>query len=115
MEDFGTLKSGGDCQEHYHLSDRFPSRDSRLWQDSLEHVTYTAISYTITALDDVVVHTGSGAITLTLPLAKNGRRLWLTKTGAGTATLVPTGDDVVSGYSALPAQLKAISTGWVVL
>ena len=122
QDDLGTLVGGGDCLEHYHRSDRFPPRDSRLWQDSLESVVYVDSSYSITSTDDIVISTAAGGVTITLPEAVGGRRITITRIGAGIVTVTASGTDTVNGAASialnttyLPARLKAVVGGWMEL
>ena len=114
-EEFGTLIGGGDCQDHYHQSDRFPPREATHWQYSLEVIYHTAISTSIPDTADIVISTSAGPITITLPYSRNGRRLEIARTGAGAVTLVARGTEIISGSTTLPVRLKAIDGGWLSL
>ena len=65
-----------DNQEHYHAADRFPSRDSLLWMNSLERVRSITADYTVVNDDDyLIVDTTAADATITLPAPLNGRKL----------------------------------------
>ena len=120
MEDFGTLKGGSDCQEHYHNSDRFPSRDTLLWLQSIEKITRVSVNYAVVSNDDIVV--ADAAITVTLPVASGGRRYTICMTASGSTTVVPSGTDTIGGDASLTllnrnskVTVKAVSGGWVVV
>ena len=117
-EDFGSLKGGGDCQDHYHNSDRYPTRDSLLWLQSLEHVKTITADYVVDPKDDIVVINGSSLV-VTLPSAQNGRHC-IFVVSSGSATLTPYGSETINGASSYTLDskadvgyLKAVSGGWV--
>jgi len=116
--DFGSLKGGGDCAHHYHKSDRFPTRDTMLWMQSLQSVRTLSASDTAAPNDDILVVDIAG-LTVTLPPAKTGRIYVISSIGLGTATIVPAGVETVNGgasYSlgtASVVRLKAILGGWI--
>ncbi len=65
-----------DNQDHYHAADRFPSRDSLLWMNSLERVRNVSADYTVVNDDDyLIVDTTAADVTITLPSPLNGRKL----------------------------------------
>lgn len=65
-----------DNQEHFHLSDRFPTRDTLLWLHSLEKIVDVGANDIIGNDEDyVLVDTTLGNITITLPHAINGRKI----------------------------------------
>lgn len=116
--ELGTLVGGGDCQEHYHSSDRFPPRSSLLWMWSLEKVTKITDNYSVTSNDDIVVVDATGK-TVTLPVALNGRHIIISRL-SGTNTIVPSGADTIAGGASVTLdssktvwRLKAISGGWI--
>lgn len=78
-----------DNQEHYHASDRFPSRDTLLWLNSLEKIHNIATDYTVSNGDDyILVNTTSANKIVTLPNAINGRKLVVSNfIGANNVTL----------------------------
>lgn len=116
--DFGTLKGGGDCPDHFHRSDRFPTRDSLLWMQSLKSVRTISANYTATKDDDIVVVDTAG-VTLTLPPSRNGREYTVSSIGLGTATVTPDGSETINGSASYAlgttsvVRLKAVSGGWV--
>src|SRR3990167_2432058 len=102
--------------------DRFPSRDSRVWQDSLERVTTVTMAYTIDEGDDyVLVNTTAGAVTVTLPDAITLKKVTIIRTaGANNVTITPVGTDTVDGSASKtisssysPVRLKGISGGFI--
>jgi len=116
--EFGTLKGGGDCREHYHQSDRFPSRDTMLWLQSIENVRTVTVDGPLTDKDDIIVINGSG-IDLTMPPARNGR-YYKFATISVNATLYPDGSETINGDtthtvggSHKDCRLKAITGGWI--
>lgn len=83
-----------DNKEHYHASDRFPSRDTLLWLNSLEKVRNISADYTVSDEDDyLIVDTATGDVTITLPAPLNGRKLIISNfTGANDVILTSTVD-----------------------
>lgn len=100
------------------------SRDSLLYLYQLEkETTVTAATYTVRTADDVVLcDTTSNAITITLPLAINGRRLTVLRiAGGNNVTVAAAGSNTVNGaasvvvsssYSPLRLKANAARTGW---
>jgi hypothetical protein len=109
-----------DNQQHYHSSDRFPSRDTLLWLDSLENVRAVSSNYTVTASDDyLLVDTTSGDVTVTLPNAINGRKLHVVNY-AGTNDVIVTSTVDINGSasdftvaSGNIASVKDVGGEWV--
>lgn len=104
--------------------DKFPSRDSRVWQDSLEKVRSITTNYTVDSDDDyILIDTTAGIITLTLPNAISRRKLIVIKTAGGNnITISPVGTDTINGASSLtittsysPVRLKAITGGYITI
>ena len=119
-QDLDTLVGGGDCLHHYHESDRFPSRDSMVWFESLESVTTYGVNTTISENDDIVI--SSAAITLTLPPSRGGKHYIITSTTAGVTTVNPTSPDTISTLSSTSitgigsvVRLKSVTGGWVII
>ena len=117
-KDLDTLIGGGDCLHHYHNSDRFPSRDTMLWLQSLERVKTVTTNYTVTSDDDIIILNGS-TLTINLPPAKNGR-YYKFATISGSATLYPNGSETINGDPThtvggahKDCRLKAVSGGWI--
>ena len=79
--------------------DKFPSRDSRVWQDSLETTKTISTNYSVTADDDyLLVDTTSGSVTITLPSAASGRKLTVQRiAGANNVILETSGADTIDG------------------
>lgn len=62
----------------------------------------TSVSASLLETDGIVVTTGSGALTLTLPLAASvdaGKRLEVKVAGTGQVTFAPSGSDTIDGVS----------------
>ena len=120
-EDFGSLKGGGDCQDHYHNSDRYPTRDSLQWLHSLENVTNVATNTTLTYEHDIIVITT--ASTVTLPASRRGKIFVITSNVAGVSTIALNGTETISGVAASKTfsgvgsvvRLKAVTGGWVTI
>jgi hypothetical protein len=102
--------------------DKFPSRDSRVWQDSQEKGTAVVSHYTVRSDDDyVLVDTTSGAVTITLPSTISRRKLTIIRTaGANNVTISPSGTDTIDGaasktisVSYTPVRLKGFSGGYL--
>ena len=71
--------------------DQYPSRDARVWQDSLEKVRIVSSGpYTITSDDDLIVATA--AFNITLPPVANKRKVTIIKTSGTTANTVTAPD-----------------------
>lgn len=108
-----------DNQQHYHASDRFPSRDSLLWFNSLERVRNIDADYTVINDDDyLIVDTTAADVTVTLPSPLNGRKLIIANfAGANDVILTSTVDingsssDLVVGGT---VTVKDIGGEWLV-
>jgi len=99
-----------DNQEHFHMSDRFPSRDTLLWLNSLENVVRTSANRTVVSSDDyLLVDTTAGDVTITLPAARNGRKLVIANY-AGANDVIVTSTQNINGS----ASDLTISAGNVV-
>ena len=110
------LVNGGDTRLHYHLEDRVTN--AQLQQ--AERVVNVAANYSVTATDDLV--NVSTASTITLPLARNGRKIQVTQTTANNITVIPTSPDTICGstsvvYNVIWTSLdfKAITGGWIIV
>jgi hypothetical protein len=92
------------------------NRDSRVWQDSLETVREVSSDYTVTSEDDYILVDATSAVTIFLPPAVNGRKLYVCRiAGANTVTLSPNGSDTINASTSYsittsyaPVHLKAI-------
>lgn len=110
-----------DNQEHYHSSDRFPSRDTLLWLNSLERVRNVSANYTIDDTDDyVLVDTTSGDITITLPKPLNGRKLVIANFAVANDVILTSTVDINSSAADLniaagvTVTIKDIAGEWLV-
>jgi hypothetical protein len=112
-----------DNQEHYHASDRFPSRDTLLWLNSLEKVKNVNADYTVSNNDDyLIVDTSTGDVDITLPSVINGRKLYVYATGANIVNILPDGTDLINDVNGVYpltektlVTLKAYPSGWLVM
>lgn len=102
--------------------DKFPARDSRVWQDSQEKVRNISADYTVTADDDfMLVDTTSADVNITLPDAISHRKFTVIKVaGANSVIVSPVGTDTVNGAADLtisdsyyPVQFKGIEGGYI--
>lgn len=108
------LVSGGNTDLHAHDIQVTASMLRRL-QD-LETVVYVNADYIARYSDDVLLVTATSPVTITLPLARGGQRLTVTRiSGSSTVTVIPSsGDniDLASSKSitttAAPITLKAV-------
>ncbi len=107
-----------DNQDHYHAADRFPSRDSLLWMNSLERVRSIAADYTVVNDDYLIVDTTAADVTIILPSPLNGRKLVIANfAGANDVILTSTVDinnsasDLVVGGT---VTVKDIGGEWLV-
>ena len=121
LVNLGTLVGGGDCLEHYHLTDRFPPRDTTLWLQSQEIVVTVSADYTVTDAEDIIIINGSG-LTIDLPVAFGGKHIIFTVNGSNSATLTPASGETINGLSSYSlsstvrtAHLKAVSGGWILI
>lgn len=101
------LINGGDCPLHYHSIDRVVNHDTL---NALESITnqrvITAAFYTATEDDDIIICTNT--CTVTLPIAKNGKRFTVIKTFAGSSVIINcAGADTING-----AATDTIITQW---
>jgi len=116
------LVSLGNCQAHWHASDRAMTHERILEMYSNMNTVTKSAAYTVTERDDYILV--DQTCTITLPLAKNTKReveIILIATGK-TLTIAPTGTDTVQGTASIvivakwsAARLKAISGGWILV
>jgi len=117
-----SLVGGGDCQVHYHSSDRDITREQVVQFQASENMRMVTASGAITYNDDILlVNTTSGAVTLTLPIARGGKTYSVVRiAGANAVTLTPAAGNTINLTSSLsvstsfaPARIKALKgTGW---
>ena len=102
--------------------DQYPSRDARVWQDSLEKVRIVSSGpYTITSDDDVIIATA--AFGITLPPVANKRKVTIIKTSGTTANTVTAPDSALINDAAsynitglyLPTTFKSNGTAYYVI
>lgn len=109
-----------DNLEHYHTSDRFPTRDSLLWSWSLERAITVTDDHTVGDNEDIIVCDFSTLKTVTLPLARNGRYCAIIKTGSGNVTVAASGSETVNGSASITistsyagVRFKALDQQWI--
>ena len=118
-----SLLGGNDCPLHYHTADRDITHDQVLqFQDSESVRTVTATG-NVTYNDDILlVNTTSGAVSLTLPIARGGKTYSVVRTaGANTVTLLPVSGNTINAAASVviaasftPVRIKALKgIGWV--
>ena len=116
------LSAGGDCQLHYHSSDRDITREQVVQFQASENMRTVTASGAITYNDDILlVNTTSGAVTLTLPIARGGKSYSVVRiAGANAVTLTPAAGNTINLTSSVsistnfaPVRIKALKgTGW---
>ena len=101
-EDF-SLIGNGDCKSHYHLDDRTPTQDFLHGLHEASKVSTQTSSFTASLLVDYyLIDTTSGAVTVTMPVAKNNQQLTFIRTaGANSVTLNRAGTDMINGATSL--------------
>lgn len=112
-----SLTSGGNCSLHHHDEDQRVTHDKLRLLWSLEVVKEVAGNYEVGSKDDIVLVTAPSI--LTLPIARNGRRLTIIKVG-GVGSVVVTGGNIngSSPYNIasafVPLRIKAVDQlGWI--
>lgn len=108
-----------DNQEHYHSSDRFPSRDTLLWLNSLERVRNVSANYTVDNNDDyLIVDTTTADVTITLPSPLNGRKLVVANFAGANDVILTSTVDINNSASDLvvvgTVTVKDIGGEWLV-
>lgn len=116
------LSAGGDCQLHYHSSDRDITREQVVQFQASENMRIVTASEAITYNDDILlVNTTSGAVSLSLPLARGGKTYSIVRiAGANAVTVTPAGGNTINYAASLsistsfaPARIKALKgIGW---
>lgn len=111
------LISGGDTRLHYHLEDRVTNAQL---QELARVTNVSTATYSVGQFDDFV--NVSVACTVTLPVAKNGREIQVTRTGDFDVTVTPSGTDTICGDVAVilnvkwtSLNFKAVSGGWIII
>ena len=117
------LTNGSDCPLHYHTSDRVVTHDTLNALEGIasQHVITTA-TYTATAADDIIIC--PIACTITLPVAKNGKRFIIIKTFAASSVIINcAGTDTINGSATNTITVQwdtrtlnaMIIGGWIIL
>lgn len=122
-EQAASLVGGGDCEHHYHTADRQITHDSILQFQDNERIREISAAYTATYDDDYLfVNTTSGAVSITLPIARGGKDYTIVRVaGTNAVSLTPNGTDKINGAATLsltssyaPVRIKALKgTGWI--
>lgn len=114
------LTQGGDCFSHWHSEDRQPTQDFLHGLSGVKRQKFITSSYEATGSDDLIL--ASGASTITLPPARNGREYTIVRIGTNPVTIVPTAPDTISGAASLvlgaqwaSRALKAYANGWIII
>ena len=112
-----SLVNGGDCTEHYHLSDRQPHHDLSKGLEELKNVTSVSADYTVKYADDyILVDSTSGVVTVTVPLARGGFLFTVVRiAGANNVNIATMGSDTINGAASVsivtsyvPQTFKAV-------
>jgi hypothetical protein len=118
------LLSGRDTNLHSHEFDRIPTFATRQGLDDVETVqlvTFAMSPYTVRSTDEVIVaDTTGGAITVTLPAPRKGKRYSVSRiAGAANVTVgaasgnVNGGASVTISSSFVPLRVKAYSGNYI--
>ena len=118
-----SLLGGNDCPLHYHASDRDITHDQVLQFQDSESVRTVTTTGNVTYNDDILlVNTTSGAVSLTLPIARGGKTYSVVRTaGANAVTLLPASGNTINAAASVvisasftPVRIKALKgIGWV--
>lgn len=115
------LTGGGDTLLHYHLSDR--ATNAGLQNDARVSLV-TGAAYAIAPGDDfVVLDTTSGAVTVTLPRARNGKEIEvILQAGTYNGVILPQSGETIMGEAdaifsvvGTAIRFKAINLNWVAI
>ena len=115
------LVGGGDSLLHYHLADR--ATNAGLQSDA-RVVGVSTTTYAVRDGDDFLVcDTTLVPITVTLPLARNGREIEVVyNAGVNNITLLPQTGDTTMGTTSITMtllgmalRLKAVDNNWVII
>ena len=109
------LIGGGEVTSHTHP--HTVTNDQRQRMQQLEKVEFISSNYLATRDSDYIfVDSTSGVITVTLPEARGGQHVVISRVaGANNVNVIPSGTDTINGAASLvisttgsPARLKAI-------
>lgn len=115
------LVGGGDTLLHYHLADR--ATNAGLQSDARQRTTSDS-AFSVTYDDDFVFcDTTSSNISVTLPLARNGKEFEIVKTASpNMLTILPSGTNTLAGAASVlvyvqwtALRFKAVSGGYVLI
>lgn len=112
------LLGRGDCESHYHSSDRNPQHSTIEALQQLENQANVAANYAAKYSDDYIFcDSTAGTILITLPLAKAQVTTVVRVAGANNVTVQGSGGETVNGAanivisaSYVPRRLKARKT-----
>lgn len=115
-----SLVGGGDCQSHFHLSDRQPTQTFLHGLRGCSKTKAVSSAYDILHEDDLLLV--SGTTTVVLPAAKNSQEFTVIRVGVSTVTVACTGADTINGGSTITLAsqwasrtFKAVTGGWVII
>lgn len=97
------LTGGGDCQLHFHQSDRSATHDLMMGLQSTAKVLSKSSGYTANLETDFhLLDSTSGPLAIQLPKARGSRVITFVRTaGAGNITLSRSGTDTINGGTTL--------------
>jgi hypothetical protein len=106
------LVGGRDTDLHSHSFDRAPTNDTVQNLSTVERVRKVTTNYTAVTTDDfILVDTAGGAVTITLPSARGGKRYVIERiAGANNVTVTPVAGTTING-----AASATISTSYAPL
>ena len=116
-----TLVNAGDCDLHYHQSDRVPRQDTVHGLSLVTRTREVDSNQTLTTTDDIVLCTAQCEITL--PPARGGREYEVVKAfDGGIVTVIPTYPDSVLFNDAVliynqgtAIRFKSIDGGYIAI
>lgn len=100
-EQFQQLTRGGECLIHTHPREISDFQDRLELAKAMPSTTVSSTSYIVSSRDELLlVDTTSGATTIQMPVALNGREYTISKTaGAGNVNILPASGETVLGSS----------------
>jgi len=119
-----SLVSAGDCFEHWHSADRVLDHVSVLSLQGASPAFSVSENFTVTLQQDfILVDTTLKSITISLPLASNGREIEIMKNARpNTLIIQSSGLDLILDSSEVRVynygtslRFKATSFGWIMI
>ena len=116
-----SLVSGGDCFSHWHSEDRRPTQSFLHGLQDIANQVPVSGPVTLKGSEDfVIVDTGAGNVTVTLPKAIRGIEIEVMKLrSANTIIVLPQGTDTILGMpgatitsGGASIRFKAVGTDW---